>query len=112
MFLAMSKDIRVLIIKLADRLHNMQTLEFMRKRRRKIEKSRETLDIYAPLASRLGIYTVKFELEDISLKYLHPQEYHNNAGDRSDGEEGAAGTVHQPGHRGDQRALDQMNAAK
>ena len=74
MFLAMSKDIRVLIIKLADRLHNMRTLEFMRAEK-KLEKARETLDIYAPLASRLGIYTVKFELEDISLKYLHPREY-------------------------------------
>ncbi len=74
MFLAMSKDIRVLIIKLADRLHNMRTIEFMTPAKI-IEKSRETLDIYAPLAGRLGIYTVKFELENISLKYLHPQEY-------------------------------------
>lgn len=74
MFLAMSKDIRVLIIKLADRLHNMQTIEFMTPAKI-VEKSRETLDIYAPLAGRLGIYTVKFELENISLKYLHPQEY-------------------------------------
>lgn len=74
MFLAMSKDIRVLIIKLADRLHNMRTIEFMTPAKI-VEKSRETLDIYAPLAGRLGIYTVKFELENISLKYLHPQEY-------------------------------------
>ena len=74
MFLAMSKDIRVLIIKLADRLHNMRTIEYMKPEKIE-EKCRETLDIYAPLASRLGIATVKFELEDIALKYLHPQEY-------------------------------------
>lgn len=75
MFLAMSKDIRVLIIKLADRLHNMRTMGFM-KPEKIVEKCNETLDIYAPLASRLGIFKVKFELEDLALKYLHPEEFH------------------------------------
>ena len=74
MFLAMSKDIRVLIIKLADRLHNMRTLEYMPTKKRE-EKALETLEIYAPLAGRLGIYSVKFELEDLALMYLHPKEY-------------------------------------
>ena len=74
MFLAMSKDIRVLVIKLADRLHNMRTLQFMSPAKIK-EKATETLEIYAPLAARLGIFAVKFELEDLSLKYLHPEEY-------------------------------------
>ncbi|MBQ6621648.1 MAG: bifunctional (p)ppGpp synthetase/guanosine-3',5'-bis(diphosphate) 3'-pyrophosphohydrolase [Mogibacterium sp.] len=78
MFLAMSKDIRVLIIKLADRLHNMRTLEYMPTNKRE-EKAIETLEIYAPLAGRLGIYSIKFELEDLSLKYLHPIEYRNLA---------------------------------
>lgn len=74
MFLAMSKDIRVLIIKLADRLHNMRTIEFMPANKIE-EKAMETLEIYAPLAGRLGMFNVKFELEDLGLKYLHPREY-------------------------------------
>ncbi|MDR0519533.1 MAG: bifunctional (p)ppGpp synthetase/guanosine-3',5'-bis(diphosphate) 3'-pyrophosphohydrolase, partial [Clostridiales Family XIII bacterium] len=75
MFLAMSKDIRVLIIKLADRLHNLRTINYMNKSQIS-EKCRETLEIYAPLASRLGIYTIKFELEDIALKNLDPEHYY------------------------------------
>ncbi len=75
MFLAMSKDIRVLIIKLADRLHNLRTINYMNEKQIE-EKCRETLEIYAPLASRLGMYSLKFELEDISLKYLDPDAYY------------------------------------
>ena len=74
MFLAMSKDIRVLIIKLADRLHNMRTLEYMPTNKR-TSKAMETLEIYAPLAGRLGMFSIKFELEDLALKFLHPIEY-------------------------------------
>ncbi len=74
MFLAMSKDIRVLIIKLADRLHNLRTINYMSEQQIKT-KCQETLDIYAPLASRLGIFTMKFELEDTAMKYLYPKEY-------------------------------------
>lgn len=75
MFLAMGKDIRVILIKLADRLHNMRTLKFLT-RDRQIANAKETMDLYAPLANRLGIYSLKWELEDLAFKYLYPEEYH------------------------------------
>ena len=74
MFLAMGKDIRVIIIKLADRLHNMRTLEHLR-RDRQIAIAEETMQLYAPLANRLGLYSMKWELEDLGFKYLKPEEY-------------------------------------
>lgn len=74
MFLAMSEDIRVIIIKLADRLHNMRTLEFQSEQKQR-DKSLETMEVYAPIAHRLGIHSVKDELEDISFKYLDPVAY-------------------------------------
>ena len=78
MFLAMAKDIRVILIKLADRLHNMRTLQYQTPPKQK-EKARETMDIYSPIANRLGISRIKIELDDLALKYLEPDVYYDLA---------------------------------
>lgn len=78
MFLAMAKDIRVILIKLADRLHNMRTLQYMTPEKQK-EKAKETMEIYSPIAQRLGISKIKVELDDLSLKYLEPEVYNDLA---------------------------------
>ncbi|OUQ60641.1 (p)ppGpp synthetase [Tyzzerella sp. An114] len=78
MFLAMAKDIRVILIKLADRLHNMRTLNYMTEAKQR-EKAQETMDIYAPLAHRLGISKIRTEMEDLCFKYLNPHEYYDLA---------------------------------
>ncbi len=97
MFLAMSRDIRVLIIKLSDRLHNLRTINYMT-HDKIVEKCQETLDIYAPLAARLGIYTMKMELEDIALKFLKPEAYYDLAeqvSERKEAREDAIGEITQ-----------------
>src|SRR5206468_5435257 len=74
MIVAMAEDVRVILIKLADRLHNMRTIEYLGKQKQ-VQKAKEVLEVYAPLAHRLGIHALKWELEDLAFQTLHPRKY-------------------------------------
>ena len=88
----MAKDIRVILIKLADRLHNMRTMQYQTPEKQK-EKSTETMDIYAPIADRLGISKVKVELDDLAFRYLEPEMYHDLVNKIAMGQERIPATI-------------------
>src|ERR1700726_3018441 len=97
MMVAMASDVRVILIKLADPLHNLRTVEAMPKQKQ-LEKSRETLEIYAPIAHRLGIHAIKWELEDLAFATLHPRKYQEIKGLVAQQRDEREGYVSEAGH--------------